>query len=407
MSLGIDLTIPRSPNLSPKVTVMGIGGAGGNTVNNVIKQGIVGADFMVINTDVKSLEYSLAEKKLQIGSELTKGLGAGSVPEIGKGAAEESISEITEYINDANLIFIAAGMGGGTGTGAAPVICRLARELGILTIAFVTKPFDFEGTQRLKIAENGIEELKKHTDSYIIMPNQNLFRVVNENTTFSDSFKLSDDVLHSGIRAITDLMSMSGLINLDFADIRSVISNMGKAIMGTGQAKGDNRAVNAAESAISNPLLDNVSMQGAKGVLINISGGSDMTLFEVDAAVTKVREEVIEDANIVFGSSFNEELEGEIRVSVIATGIDSEVTDSNQDNSKDDKKQGDQELESALVQKESSKNNSGDVLGDALKNARASFSKILAEESTSKTTSSDDEVAQELDIPAFLRRKKR
>ncbi len=404
MSSGIDLTIPISPNLAPKVVIMGIGGAGGNAVNNIICRSQLGADCVVVNTDVKSLEYCKAERKLQIGVELTKGLGAGSLPEIGRGAAEESLSEISECISDANLLFIAAGMGGGTGTGASAVIARIAREMGILTIAFVTKPFDFEGMQRLKVADQGIEDLRKYVDAYVVIPNQNLFRVVNEKTTFSDAFKLSDDVLYSGIRAITDLMSMSGLINLDFADIKSVISDMGKAIMGTAESEGDNRAVKAAENAIFNPLLDNVSMKGASGVLINISGGSDMTLFEVDAAVTRIREEVVDDASVVFGSTFSEELDGRIRVSVIATGIDKKKkSNSSTHIAENDDIVLNKDSDPALDQEESLEDG---VLGDVLKNARVSFNKILSD-AKSKDSSQKDEMSEEIDIPAFLRRKKK
>ncbi|QXK91590.1 cell division protein FtsZ [Neoehrlichia mikurensis] len=322
--MSLNVYLPDQSLLRPKITVLGVGGAGGNAVNNMIQSNLNGVNFIAANTDAQALEYSLSEKKIQLGINLTKGLGAGSLPEIGKGAAEESISEIMEEISDSNMLFITAGMGGGTGTGAAPVIAKIAKENKILTVGVVTKPFHFEGAHRMKIADFGLEELQKYVDTLIIIPNQNLFRIANENTTFADAFKLADTVLHTGVRGITDLMVMPGLINLDFADIRVVMSEMGKAMMGTGEADGENRAIAAAEAAISNPLLDNISMKGAKGILINITGGLDMTLFEVDAAANRIREEVDNNANIIFGSTFNENSEGKIRVSVLATGIDNE-----------------------------------------------------------------------------------
>jgi cell division protein FtsZ len=319
----INLSMPKSqPELRPSILVVGVGGAGGNAVNNMIRSNLEGVDFVVCNTDAQSLEQSLSERKIQMGLGTTEGLGAGSRPEIGAAAAEETLDEIQHHLNDTHMVFIAAGMGGGTGTGAAPVIARAAREQGILTVGVVTKPFQFEGGRRMKIAEEGIEELQQFVDTLIIIPNQNLFRIANEKTTFADAFKMADDVLYSGVRGVTDLMVMPGLINLDFADIRTVMSEMGKAMMGTGEAEGDKRAVEAAERAISNPLLDDVTMQGAKGVLINITGGPDMTLFEVDEAANRIREEVDQEANIIFGSTFEEALEGSIRVSVVATGIE-------------------------------------------------------------------------------------
>lgn len=319
----INLSMPKSqPELRPSILVVGVGGAGGNAVNNMIRSNLEGVDFVVCNTDAQSLEQSLSERKIQMGLGTTEGLGAGSRPEIGAAAAEETLDEIQHHLNDTHMVFIAAGMGGGTGTGAAPVIARAAREQGILTVGVVTKPFQFEGGRRMKIAEEGIEELQQFVDTLIIIPNQNLFRIANEKTTFADAFKMADDVLYSGVRGVTDLMVMPGLINLDFADIRTVMSEMGKAMMGTGEAEGDKRAVEAAERAISNPLLDDVTMQGAKGVLINITGGPDMTLFEVDEAANRIREEVDQEANIIFGSTFEEMLEGSIRVSVVATGIE-------------------------------------------------------------------------------------
>lgn len=320
----INLSMPRSDaDLRPSILVVGVGGAGGNAVNNMIRSNLEGVDFVVCNTDSQALSQSLAERKIQIGTTITQGLGAGSRPDIGCAAAEESIEEIQDHLNSTHMVFIAAGMGGGTGTGAAPVIARTARDQGILTVGVVTKPFQFEGSHRMRIAEEGIEELQQYVDTLIIIPNQNLFRIANEKTTFADAFKMADDVLHSGVRGVTDLMVMPGLINLDFADIRTVMSEMGKAMMGTGEAEGDKRAIEAAERAISNPLLDDVTMHGARGVLINITGGADMTLFEVDEAANRIREEVDDDANIIFGSTFEESLEGQIRVSVVATGIES------------------------------------------------------------------------------------
>ncbi len=323
MSINIDVS--ESVVIKPTITVFGIGGAGCNAVNNMISTELQGANFVVANTDSQSLQHSLADHKIQLGEGTTQGLGAGASPEIGENAAKESEAEIREQLRDSNMVFITAGMGGGTGTGAAPEIARLAREEGILTVGVVTKPFHFEGAHRMRIAEKGLENLHKHVDTLIVIPNQNLFRLANERTTFADAFKMADDVLHSGVRGVTDLMIMPGLINLDFADIRTVMLEMGKAMMGTGEASGEERAVKAAESAISNPLLDNSSMKGAKGVLINITGGNDMTLFEVDAAANRIRNEVSDNnANIIFGSTFNPDLEGTIRVSVVATGIDQE-----------------------------------------------------------------------------------
>src|SRR5882672_3848705 len=308
--------------LKPRITVIGCGGAGGNAVNNMIRAKLDGVDFVVCNTDAQALAGSLAERRVQLGVGITQGLGAGSRPDVGRAAAEEALADILEHIDGSHMAFIAAGMGGGTGTGAAPVIARACREQGILTLGVVTKPFHFEGHHRMRIAEAGIEELAAVVDTLIIIPNQNLFRVANERTTFADAFKMADDVLYSGVRGVTDLMVMPGLINLDFADIRTVMSEMGKAMMGTGEAEGDNRAIDAAQKAISNPLLDDVSMKGARGVLINITGGPDMTLFEVDEAANRIREEVDPEANIIFGSTFEEKLAGRMRISVVATGIE-------------------------------------------------------------------------------------
>ena len=315
--------------LGPKIIVVGVGGAGGNAVNNMIRSNLEGVIFFAANTDAQALKQSLVEpsQRIQLGLSVTQGLGAGSKPEIGRSAAEESSEEILKDIQGANMIFIAAGMGGGTGTGAAPVIAKIAKEAGILTIGVVTKPFSFEGPNRTKIAEEGIRELQQYVDTLIVIPNQNLFRLANESTTLADAFKMADNVLYSGVRGITDLMIMPGLINLDFADIRAVMSEMGKAMMGTGEADGERRALDAAEAAISNPLLDDVSLKGAKGILINIMGGYDMTLYEVDEAANKIREEVDKEANIIFGSIFDERLNGKIRVSVVATGIGPQTED--------------------------------------------------------------------------------
>ncbi|HKF72633.1 MAG TPA: cell division protein FtsZ [Stellaceae bacterium] len=319
----INISVPQEQHeLKPRITVIGVGGAGGNAVNNMIRSNLVGCDFVVCNTDAQAMKQSLCERRIQLGVGVTRGLGAGSRPDVGRIAAEETLEEIMETLGGANMVFITAGMGGGTGTGAGPVIARAAREAGILTVGVVTKPFQFEGSQRMRTADAGIQELQKYVDTLIIIPNQNLFRVANEKTTFADAFKMADDVLYSGVRGVTDLMVMPGLINLDFADIRAIMAEMGKAMMGTGEAEGDRRAIDAAEAAISNPLLDDVSMKGAKGVLINITGGPDMTLFEVDEAANRIREEVDPEANIIFGSTFDESLEGRIRISVVATGID-------------------------------------------------------------------------------------
>lgn len=312
--------------LRPRITVVGVGGAGGNAVNNMIRAKLEGVEFIIANTDAQALTQSLVteDRRLQLGLQVTQGLGAGSKPDVGRSAAEESMDEITALLRGSNMVFITAGMGGGTGTGAAPVIARAARESGILTVGVVTKPFHFEGSHRGRTAERGIEELQQYVDTLIIIPNQNLFRIANERTTFADAFKMADDVLYSGVRGVTDLMIMPGLINLDFADIRAVMAEMGKAMMGTGEAQGDRRALDAAEAAISNPLLDDVSMNGARGVLINITGGFDMTLYEVDEAANRIRDEVDPEANIIFGSTFDEKLTGTMRVSVVATGIGEE-----------------------------------------------------------------------------------
>ncbi|MEZ5830240.1 MAG: cell division protein FtsZ [Dongiaceae bacterium] len=322
----LNLSLPQDPfDIRPKITVVGVGGAGGNAVNNMIRSKLEGVDFLVANTDAQALQQSQCERRIQLGSTVTKGLGAGARPDVGRMAAEEAVRDIAEQLAGSNMVFITAGMGGGTGTGAGPVVAQIAREQGILTVGVVTKPFHFEGSHRMKMAEYGINELQTYVDTLIIIPNQNLFRIANEKTTFADAFKMADEVLYSGVRGVTDLMVMPGLINLDFADIRAVMSEMGKAMMGTGEASGDNRAIAAAEAAISNPLLDEISMKGARGVLINITGGMDMTLFEVDEAANRIRDEVDPDANIIFGSTFDQTLEGKIRISVVATGIDAQA----------------------------------------------------------------------------------
>ncbi|HWX46708.1 MAG TPA: cell division protein FtsZ [Roseomonas sp.] len=323
----LNLTIPRQQHtdFSPRITVVGVGGAGCNAVNNMIAMGLDGVEFLVANTDAQALVNSRAERRVQLGPHLTQGLGAGAKPEIGRAAAEEATEDLARHLEGMHMVFITAGMGGGTGTGAAPVIARMARERGILTVGVVTRPFDFEGPKRRRAAEAGLEDLQSYVDTLIVIPNQNLFRKANERTTFAEAFKMADDVLYMGVRGVTDLMVNPGLVNLDFADIRTVMAEMGKAMMGTGEAEGEDRAVKAAEAAINNPLLEDTSMLGAKGVLINITGGYDMTLFEVDEAANRIRREVDEEANIIFGSSIDEDMNGRLRVSVVATGIDAVV----------------------------------------------------------------------------------
>src|ERR1700739_4130223 len=322
--MSINLRAPEVTELRPRITVLGVGGAGGNAVNNMIASKLEGVEFIVANTDAQSLAQSRAQRRIQIGARVTEGLGAGAKPEIGRASAEETLEEILDHLSGSHMVFITAGMGGGTGTGAAPVIARAIREPGVLTVGVVTKPFAFEGDRRMRIAERGIEELQAYVDTLIIIPNQNLFRVANERTTFAQAFAMADDVLHSGVRGVTDLIVMPGLINRDFADIKTVMSEMGKAMMGTGEMDGDGRALRAAEAAISNPLLDDVSMKGARAVLINVTGGPDLMLFEVDEAVNRIRAEVDPDANILFGSALSADMEGRVRVSVVATGIDAE-----------------------------------------------------------------------------------
>ncbi len=318
----INLNVPDIHELKPRITVFGVGGAGGNAVNNMITAGLQGVDFVVANTDAQALTMSKAQRIIQMGTQVTQGLGAGSQPDVGAAAAQEVIDEIRDHLSGANMVFVTAGMGGGTGTGAAPVIAKTARDMGILTVGVVTKPFHFEGQRRMRTAESGIAELHKVVDTLLIIPNQNLFRVANEKTTFADAFAMADQVLYSGVACITDLMVKEGLINLDFADVRAVMREMGKAMMGTGEASGEKRALTAAEAAIANPLIDDSSMKGARGLLISITGGKDLTLFEVDEAATRIREEVDQDANIIVGATFDETLDGIIRVSVVATGIE-------------------------------------------------------------------------------------
>lgn len=317
---------PQLHTLAPKIAVIGVGGAGGNAVNNMISSNLDGCEFIVCNTDAQALIGSLCEKKIQLGVNITGGLGAGSKPEVGRAAAEESLEEVLRYLDGANMAFVTAGMGGGTGTGAAPVIAKACREQGILTVGVVTKPFHFEGAHRMEQAEKGIAEMQQYVDTLIVIPNQNLFRIANEKTTFSDAFKMADSVLQSGVRGVTDLMVRPGMINLDFADIRTAMQQMGKAMMGTGEASGDKRAIEAAEAAINNPLLDDVSMKGAEGVIINVTGGYDMTLFEADEACNRIRDEVDPKANIIFGATFDDSLNGVIRVSIVATGIESQAS---------------------------------------------------------------------------------
>ena len=319
----INLHLPSHVDtLRPKITVIGVGGAGGNAVNNMIAANLEGVDFVIANTDAQALEAAQTDRIIQLGVNVTRGLGAGAKPQVGLAAAEEAVDEISDYIHGSNMVFIPAGMGGGTGTGAAPVIARLSKEQGILTVGVVTKPFSFEGPHRMRLAEEGIRELQQYVDTLIVVPNQNLFRIANEKTGWAEAFRLADEVLHSGVRGVTDLIVKPGLVNLDFADIRTVMSEMGKAMMGTGEATGDQRALQASEAAISNPLLDDVSLKGARAVLVNITGGPDLSLFEVDEAMNRIRDEVDPEANIIFGSTFSDSMEGKMRVSVVATGID-------------------------------------------------------------------------------------
>jgi cell division protein FtsZ len=321
----LNLMMPQNNELKPRITVFGVGGAGGNAVNNMIEKNLEGVEFVVANTDAQALAQSAASNRVQMGVKVTEGLGAGARPSVGAAAAEETIEEIVDHLAGAHMCFITAGMGGGTGTGAAPIIAQAARELGVLTVGVVTKPFQFEGAKRMRQAEEGVDVLQKMVDTLIIIPNQNLFRLANEKTTFTEAFSMADDVLYQGVKGVTDLMVRPGLINLDFADVRAVMDEMGKAMMGTGEGEGEDRAIHAAEKAIANPLLDEISLKGAKGVLINITGGTDLTLFELDEAANRIREEVDPDANIIVGSTLDPNMEGRMRVSVVATGIDAAV----------------------------------------------------------------------------------
>ncbi|QPH55074.1 cell division protein FtsZ [Pontivivens ytuae] len=325
--MSLTLRMPEQTELKPRILVFGVGGAGGNAVNNMIDKQLEGAEFVVANTDAQALQQAQASRKIQMGTQVTEGLGAGAKPAVGAAAAEESIEEIVDHLAGSHMCFITAGMGGGTGTGGAPIIAQAAREMGILTVGVVTKPFHFEGSKRMRQADEGIAELQQHVDTLIIIPNQNLFRLANEKTTFTEAFMMADDVLYQGVKGVTDLMVRPGLINLDFADVRSVMDEMGKAMMGTGEADGETRAVDAAERAIANPLLDEISLKGAKGVLINVTGGNDMTLFELDEAASRIRKEVDEDANIIVGSTLDPALDGVLRVSVVATGIDAAMAE--------------------------------------------------------------------------------
>lgn len=421
--------------LRPKITVIGVGGAGGNAVNNMIKSELKGVEFVVANADAQALMQSLCEKRIQLGLEITRGLGAGARPDVGRAAAEEAIEDIVSHIKSSNMVFITAGMGGGTGTGAAPVVARLAKEMGILTIGVVTKPFHFEGTNRMRFAEKGIDELQQYVDTLIVIPNQNLFRVANEKTTFADAFRMADNVLRAGVQGVTDLMVMPGLINLDFADIKTVMSEMGKAMMGTGEAEGDRRAIEAAEAAISNPLLDDVSMKGAMGILINITGGYDMTLYEVDEAANRIREEVDPEARIIFGSTFDEQMNGRMRVSVVATGIEAEAVkeklksleEKDSDNaqnselssSSEDTHQVDSVVQEKVVVNTKTEAGQDRTLEVISNNRKSKKKKSLFERLTGIRTFSsrkDDEVSvqrvsgvsdqqeEDLEIPAFLRR---
>src|SRR6201994_3459440 len=320
--MAIHLSAPRPTELKPRIVVFGVGGAGGNAVNNMIEAGLEGVEFVVANTDAQQLAFSKTQKRVQLGVQVTQGLGAGAHPEVGMSAAEESTTEIGEHLDGAHMVFITAGMGGGTGTGAGPIIAKCARERGILTVGVVTKPFMFEGRHRMRLADSGVSELQRYVDTLIVIPNQNLFRIANEKTTFAEAFAMADQVLHSGVRSITDLMVLPGLINLDFADVRTVMTEMGKAMMGTGEGTGEGRALMAAENAIQNPLLAEVTLKGAKAVLVNITGGLDMTLLEVDEAANAISGQVDPEANIIFGAAFDPSLEGMIRVSVVATGMD-------------------------------------------------------------------------------------
>lgn len=391
----LNLSIPETTELRPRIVVFGVGGAGGNAVNNMIEASLEGVDFVVANTDAQALTRSQTDKRVQMGAAITEGLGAGARPEVGAQSAEESIDEIREHLAGAHMVFITAGMGGGTGTGAAPVVARAARDMGILTVGVVTKPFHFEGTRRMKMADSGIDQLQDHVDTLIVIPNQNLFRIATEKTTFAEAFSMADQVLHSGVRGITDLMVMPGLINLDFADVRAVMNEMGKAMMGTGEAEGEKRAVEAAQAAISNPLLDDVSMKGATGVLINITGGYDMTLYEVDEAANEIRAEVDPDANIIVGSTFDENMEGSMRVSVVATGIEAEAMAAPDPRTRTRPL----ERQPAVATQVASANNANDAILPWKRMNTDRPGRVMAEQRTD-TPSVREEVQQEPDVQA-------
>jgi cell division protein FtsZ len=399
----INLQAPDIRELKPRITVFGVGGAGGNAVNNMIECGLQGVDFVVANTDAQALGHSKAERVIQMGMAVTEGLGAGAQPEVGRAAAEEVSDEIRDQLMGAHMVFITAGMGGGTGTGAAPVIARTAREMGILTVGVVTKPFQFEGLRRMRICESGISELQKHVDTLIVIPNQNLFRVANEKTTFAEAFAMADQVLYSGVASITDLMVKPGLINLDFADVRAVMREMGKAMMGTGEATGDKRALMAAEAAIANPLLDEVSMKGAKGLLISITGGKDMMLYELDEAATRIREEVDPEANIILGATQDDSLDGIIRVSVVATGIDRASIDAIEPVNVSDQRLADValRLRAAVAAKTAAAQVSAQVLPLAGSAAAVAAAAAVAQQET--VTHQDDELeaVDESEVEAF------
>lgn len=410
--MAINIGVPGGMFSTPCIKVFGVGGAGCNAVNNMIEFGVMGADFVVANTDAQAIAYSLCDidKRIQLGASATKGLGAGSNPEVGKIAAEESIEDILAHLEGASMVFITAGMGGGTGTGAAPIIASASRKLDILTVGVVTTPFDFEGIRRKKIAMLGIEEMEKNVDTLIIIPNQNLFRIASDQTTFRDVFKKADNVLRDGVNSITALMVNPGLINLDFADIKTVMKNRGRAMMGTGEASGENRAIVAADAAISNPLLDNNSMRGAQGVLINIAGGDDLTLFEVDAAVSRIKEEVDSDANIIFGSAFDESLNGAIKISVVATGVTNERSESRLKSFSGLANHIDGTEEKTLHDNNENfieKNNSDcdpDLVSQEVQQDINSLLNMVADAKSKKNKESVG-ANRDIDIPAFLRRK--